>query len=191
MPAGIKYNMQNTAPERELCDVATIYRLSGGFNLEDEDLQEGAYVPPFAPLSIDLKTRVAKVVKAVKVVNASNATALQVEKGSLVSVGMHLGDGDHGATINAINRANENYDIITLSASISGVQKGSVLFEATAAGGRNHKNIANFLNYAGVKVEPGATVTAVGRAYQIKTDRLYVPISDLDKENLGDRFMFV
>ena len=46
------------------------------------------------------------------------------------------------------------------------------------------------LNYAWTKVEDGATITAVGQAYEIRPTRLIVPISDKDKESLGDRFMF-
>ena len=52
-------------------------------------------------------------------------------------------------------------------------------------------NVANFLNYARVKVEAGATVTAIGQAYEIKESKLTVPVSAKDKVSLGARFMFV
>ncbi|MEG2371122.1 MAG: hypothetical protein RSB23_08180, partial [Alistipes sp.] len=68
---------------------------------------------------------------------------------------------------------------------------GDVLFEASAAGGTTPKNKANFLNYARVKVEAGATVTAIGQAFEIKESKLSTPISEKDKVSLGDRFMFV
>ena len=84
-----------------------------------------------------------------------------------------------------------NYDTLTLSATIDGVKAGDVLFEAKTANGNEVKNPANFLNYARVKKEAGATVTALGQAYEIQTNKLYVPVSDKDKETLGARFMFI
>lgn len=191
MPAGFKYDLKGQEVERELCNQKTIYRLAGGFNLVDKDIPEGVFIPHFAPLSIDFKTRHARVVKAVRAVADINDTTLRVQKGSLVKEGMHLGTGSKGATISAIDKSNGAYDEITLSATITGVKEGAILFEATAVGGTTQKNIANFLNYARVKNEAGATVTAVGQAYEIQESKLYLPISDKDKEALGARFMFV
>lgn len=65
-----------------------------------------------------------------------------------------------------------------------------MLFEASSAAGKTPKAMAMALNYAWTKVEDGATITAVGQAYEIRPTRLIVPISDKDKESLGDRFMF-
>lgn len=191
MPAGIKFDLKGQDVERELCNQKTIYRLAGGFNLADNDVPDGTYIPHLAPLAIDFATRKAVVVKGVKAVENINATALKVEKGSLAKAGMHLGTGSKGATITAIDTSNDAYDTVTLSATITGVKEGDVLFEATAVGGTTQKNIANFLNYARVKKEAGATVTAVGQAYEIQEDKLYLPISAKDKEALGARFMFV
>lgn len=191
MPAGFKYDLKGQEVERELCNQKTIYRLAGGFNLVDEDIPEGVFIPHLAPLSVDFQTKQAKVAKAVKAVADINATTLKVQKGSLAKVGMHLGTGSKGATISAIDKSNGAYDEITLSATITGVKEGDVLFEATAVGGTTQKNKANFLNYARVKNEAGATVTAVGQAYEIQEDKLYLPISEKDKETLGARFMFV
>lgn len=191
MSVGFKYDLKGQDVERELCNQKTIYRLAGGFNLVDEDVLDGAFIPHLAPLSVDFKTRQAKVVKAVKAVANIDGTTLQVAKGSLAKVGMHLGTGTKGATINAIDTSNGAYDEITLSATITGVKEGDVLFEATAVGGTVQKNKANFLNYARVKKEAGATVTVVGQAYEIQESKLYLPISAKDKANLGARFMFV
>lgn len=191
MSAGFKYDLKGQDVERELCNQKTIYRLAGGFNLVDEDVPDGTYVPHLAPLAIDFATRKAKIVKAVKAVANIASTTLQIEKGSLAKVGMHLGTGTKGATISAIDKSNGAYDEVTLSATITGVKEGDVLFEATAVGGTTQKNIANFLNYARVKKEAGATVTAVGQAYEIQESKLYLPISVKDKEALGARFMFV
>ena len=40
-------------------------------------------------------------------------------------------------------------------------------------------------------MEAGATVTAIGRAFEIKKSMLIAPISAKDEESLGDRFMFI
>lgn len=191
MPAGIKYDLKGQEVEKELYNVKTGYRLAGGFNLEDNDIAEGAYVPVLAPLSVDFKTRIAKVSKAVKATENIDNTTLKIQKGSLVKKGMHIGNGTKGATISAIDTTNANYDTLTLSATIDGVKAGDVLFEAKTVAGKEVENPANFLNYARVKKEAGATVTALGQAYEIQTEKLYTPVSEQDKATLGARFMFI
>ncbi|TXD47344.1 head fiber protein [Polaribacter sp. IC073] len=191
MPAGIKYDLKGFDVERELCNQKTIYRLAGGSNLVDNDVQNGTFIPHLAPLALDKATNTVKVVKSVKAYADISATALKISKGSLVSVGQHIGTGSKGGTISAIDKSNEAYDELTLAATITGVKEGDVLFEATAAGGTTQKNVAGFLNYARVKVEAGATVTLVGQAFEIQEDKLYLAISDKDKTSLGARFMFV
>jgi hypothetical protein len=105
---------------------------------------------------------------------------------------MFLGTGTAGATVTAIDKSDANFDVLTLDATLGvSLAIGKVLFEAAAAGGTTVKNVANALNYARTKVEEGATVTAIGAVYQIKEAKLIVPVSDKDKANLGDRFMFV
>jgi len=193
MPAGFKFDLNTDKVVEELCRFETVFRHSGGFNLDDADLQEGSFVPVLAPLAVDFVTRKAKVVKNIQIVEAANATATEykIAKGSIVKVGMFIGTGSKGAEISAIDKTNSAYDKITVAATLGvAVTVGQVLFEATAVGGTTPKNIANKLNYARVKVEPGATVTAVGRAYEIIESKLYIPISDKDKTSLGDNFMF-
>lgn len=76
----------------------------------------------------------------------------------------------------------------TLAASIAQTTAGTV---GTAT---EPLNVANFLNYARVKVEDGATVTALGEAFEIKESRLELPISAKDKANFranGGFFIFV
>ena len=194
MPAGMKYDLNPLEVEKELCNKKTIYRLAGGFNLVDAALVDGVYLPHLAPLAIDFTTRKAVACKNVKVTEAaaSDAVAIKVEKGSLAYVGMILGTGAKGATVSAIDKTNANYDLITIAAAFAAaLTVGQVLFEASAAGGTTVKNVCNFLNYARVKVEAGATVTAVGQAYEIKESKLSLPVSSKDKETLGSRFMFV
>jgi hypothetical protein len=195
MPAGMKYDLKPMEAERELCNQKTIYRLIGGFNLDDDKLPQGSRIPHLTPISVDFTTRKVKVVKNVKIAEnaASDTTSLKIEKGSFAYVGMFVGTGAKGASVSTIDKTNPAYDVVTVAAALeAAVAKGDVLFEASAVAGTVVKNAANYLNYAhAVKVEPGATITAVGQAYEIKESRLYVPISSKDKETLTSRFMFV
>ena len=194
MPPGIKYDLAAVGATPEVCNVATIYRLTGGFNLEDDKLVSGSYLPPLAPLAIDFTTRKAVAVKDVKVVEAaaSDATTVKIAKKSLAYVGMILGTGSKGATITAIDKSNASYDVVTIDSAFTvALTLGQILFEASAVGGTTVKNVANYLNYARTKVETGATVTAIGQAFEIIESKLELPVSTKSKTTLGARFMFV
>ena len=190
MPAGFHYDLNPGDVLKELCRFDTVYRLSGGFNFEDANVPTGTMLMPLTPLHVDLTTRKASAVKNVKVVEkVTTGTKIKIAKGSLAYKGMHLGDGTNGATVSSISTTNASYDELTMSAALA-AEAGAVLFEAAAADGTTPKATANFLNYAVTKVEPGATVTAIGRAYEVRESKLYVPISDKDKETLTSRFLF-
>lgn len=197
MAAGIKYDLtpiEGTMPEMLRYD--TVYRYSGGFNLDLTNLTGVSQIPPCVPLTLDFVNRKAKVVINVKVAeaytNGETALSIKVEKNSLAYVGMYVGNGTKGAQVTAIDKSNANYDTLTIAAAFgANLAKGTVLFEASAAGGTTVKNKAMALNYAWTKVEAGATVTAIGRAFEIKKSKLIAPISSKDEENLGDRFMFI
>ena len=190
MPAGFKYDLTPGDVLKELCRFDTVYRLSGGFNFEDANIPEGTLLMPLTPLYVNLTTRKASAVKNVKVVEkVTTGTKIKIAKGSLAYKGMHLGDGTNGATVSSISTTNADYDELTMSAALA-AEAGTVLFEAAAADGTAPKAPANFLNYAVTKVEPGATVTAIGQAYEVRESKLYVPISDKDKETLTSRFLF-
>lgn len=302
MPAGIKYDLTPLEVEKELCRIETIYRLSGGFNLDDDKLAVNSFLPVLAPMAIDFATRKAKAVKNVKIYEnaAANAVALKIVKNSLAYVDMYLGNGVKAAQVTAIDKTNAAYDTLTVTLGAA-VVAGQILFETGVAAsvkgvytltigtvpavddtltvnGINYVfaaadaegkimigadkvatagklqdtleadnqdfvvkangaklvftqkvagvgaipviavtqtgggtlaasiaqttagvsgvsteplNVANFLNYARVKVESGATVTAIGQAYEIKESKLTVPVSAKDKVSLGARFMFV
>jgi hypothetical protein len=194
MPAGIKYNLTPPVSVEEFCRMETIFRHSGGFNLEDAALPAGSYLPVLCPLSVDFKTRKAVAVKNVKVVEdaGTSATVIKIQKGSLAYVGMFVGTGVAGASVTAIDKTNKDYDSLTVNAALGvAVVKDQVLFEATSSGGDVPKYKANKLNYAHVKVEAGATVTAIGVAYEIYEHKLVAPVSEGDKVSLGANFMFV
>lgn len=190
MAVGIQYTLPQT-PEKELYNVRTGFVLSGGFNLSEADIENGVVIHALTPISVDFKKRTAKISKSVKAVENISGTTLKIQKGSFVKVGNHLGTGSAGATISAIDKTNALYDVLTLSKTIDGVKTGDILFEATAEGGQKVKNPANFLNYATFRKETGSTLSALGQAYEIKTDELYAPISEKDQQTLGARFLFI
>lgn len=194
MPAGFKYDLKPIeASMPEMCRFETVYRYSGGFNLDISNLTGVAQIPPLTPLVLDFVKRTAKAVINVEVAEkiTAGSTSLKIKKNSLAYNGMHIGNGTNGGTIEAIDKSNAEYDTVTLAAPPTlAAEKGAVLFEATAAVGKTAKATATALNYAWTKVEAGATVTAIGQAYEIRPTRLIVPVSDKDKETLGDRFMF-
>lgn len=194
MAAGFKYDMDSKETLHEYCRYDTVYRFSGGFNLVTENLEAGAIIPPLAPLAIDFTTRKATVAKNVRVVESATAgaTEIKVAKKSLAYVGMILGTGEAGASVDAIDKSNADYDTLTLSEAFgAAVAEGKILFEASAAGGTTAKNKANFLSYAAVKVESGATIDAVGRAYEIAESKLLSPIADKDKETLKGFYIYI
>ncbi|WP_303013836.1 head fiber protein [uncultured Bacteroides sp.] len=195
MPAGFKYDLKPIeANMPEMCRFETVYRYSGGFNLVLDNLAGVDKIPPMTPLVLDFVKRQATAVINVEVAEKyTSGTTMKIKKNSLAYVGMFIGDGTNGAKINKIDTTNEAYDTLTLAAAFGSsvtVEAGMVLYEATAVAGTEKKALAKALNYAWTKVEPGATVTAIGRAYEIRTTKLIVPISEADKESLGDRFMF-
>lgn len=195
MPAGLHYNLEQIEkPTPEMCRIETIYRYSGGFNLVLTNLTGVKTIPPLTPLVLDFKKRQATVVINVEVAEKyTTGTSMKVKKNSLAYVGMFIGDGTNGAKVNKIDKANADYDTLTLAEAFESsvaVEAGTVLFEAKAQDGTEPKATATALNYATTKVEEGATVTAIGRAYEIRPTKLIVPISEKDKASLGDRFMF-
>lgn len=192
MAAGLKYNLEPVEKVMpEMCRFETVYRYSGGFNLVTTSLKNVKAIPPLTPLVLDFKARTATPVINVELAeDFTSGTEMKIKKGSLAYAGMYIGDGTNGATVSAIDTSNEDYDTLTIDAFEGTPKKGEVLFEASAAAGTDAKATANALNYAWTKVEEGATVTAIGRAFEIRPSRLIAPISEEDKKSLGDRFMF-
>lgn len=192
MASGFKYDMKPIEGNMpEMCRFDTVFRYSGGFNLVTTNLSGS--IPPLAPIVLDFVKRTATPVVNVKVhkqINASE-TSLQIEKGSLAYVGMHIGNGTNGGTISKIDKTKEGYDEVTLAATPTLAAKvGDVLFETKDAAGKNIKASANALNYSWKKLEEGESVTAIGQAYEIRPTKLIAPVSEKDKASLGHRFMF-
>lgn len=187
MAAGFTYNLIPEEVKEERYDVETGRRRRGPYKLDTENLPVGEYLPSFTPIAADLVQKTAKVAIRVEVAEKfTSGTTLKVKKKSLAYVGMHIGDGSKGATVNGINKQNANYDELTLSKDLgAAVEAGSVLYEATDVNGTTPKVVANSALYERAKVEDGIVLVALlMRAYEIEPSKLVMPFSDVDKANM-------
>lgn len=179
-------------PMEELYRVDTGYRMSGGFNLSIQGLTAGATVPPLAPVSVDKTTRTATLLKRVRVLEAGSAAkTLKVSKFSQVTTGTFLSNGTATLTVDSVDTSDKDFDLITAKADTSAFTLGAILYEATDASANKSKGVADYLIYAPTKVEEGATITALARAFEVQTSKLYIPLTEDDKKSLTDRFIFV
>lgn len=187
MAAGFTYNLTPEEVKEERYDVETGRRRRGPYKLDTANLPVGEYLPSFTPIAADLVQKTAKVAIRVEVAEKfTSGTTLRVKKKSLAYVGMHIGDGAKGATVNGINKQNANYDELTLSKDLgAAVEAGSVLYEATDVNGTTPKVVANSALYERAKVEDGIVLVALlMRAYEIEPSKLVMPFSDVDKANM-------
>lgn len=190
--AKIRYEENVYVAPEELYRVETGYRLSGGFNLSIQGLISGSHLPPLAPISVDMATRTATLLKRVRVVESgSSAKKLKVSKYAQLSEGMFLSNGTVTLTVVSVDTSDKDFDFITAKADTSAFTIGAILFEATDASANQAKGVANYLVYAPTKVESGATLTALARAFEVQTGKLYIPLTEEDKKGLSDRFIFV
>ena len=139
------------------------------------------------------------VVYEAKVYNTDPITELKIVKGSgiVVPAGKTLTVkfGGNDIVISKFE-AGDAFDTITITGIAYTVPLGTVLRWSTSVVTQNPdtfvaERTANYLAYAPVKVEAGASVTLLGRAFEIVEDKLYIPVTDADKASLGDRFMFI
>ena len=108
--------------------------LPAGFKPK-QTLAKGTVVHRATPLFVDFDNLEAAIVKVVKVVTGGTTTKPRVAKGHYFAVNdvvMKVGKTDVSPTISAIDTSNADYDIITLSAAITGLTADDVLAEATA-----------------------------------------------------------
>lgn len=189
MSAGFKYNMEPEPSIEERYDVSTGVRRRGPYKLDTTNLVAGSFLPSFTPIAADLVKKTAQVAIRVEVYEkftTGSNTTLKIKKNSLAYVGMHLGNGSHGATINSIDKSDKAFDKLTLSADFGEtLEAGTVLYEATAVSGTTPKVIANSALYGRVQVEEGIVLVALlMRAFEIEPTKLVMPFSDIDKANM-------
>lgn len=189
MAAGFKYNIEPEPSVEERYDVSTGVRRRGPYKLDTTNLVTGSFLPSFTPIAADLVKKTAQVAIRVEVYEkftTGSNTTLKIKKNSLAYVGMNLGDGTHGATVNAIDKSDKAFDKLTLSADFGAtLNVGTVLFEATAANGTTPKVIANSALYERAKVEDGIVLVALlMRAFEIEPTKLAMPFHAKDKANM-------
>lgn len=190
MATGVVYE-DNFDVEKELYAIDSGYRSQGGFNLDTDGLPAGSHLPVLAPLHIDFAQRKASFVNRLKVVEAATtgATSIKVQKGSFAKAGTFAASASNIVTVSKVDTSNEDYDVLTVTATKAEIAAGAVLYESDGSG--KALKTANALNYARTKIETGATVTALFRAYEIQEKDLYIPVTEADKTSLTSRFMFV
>lgn len=189
MSAGFKYNIEPEPSIEERYDVSTGIRRRGPYKLDTTNLVAGTYLPSFTPIAADLVKKTAQVAIRVEVYEkftTGTNTTMKIKKNSLAYVGMHIGDGSHGATINAIDKSDKAFDKLTLAADFGAtLQAGVVLFEATAVNGTTPKVVANSALYERKLVENDIVLVALlMRAFEIEPAKLAMPFHAKDKEKL-------
>lgn len=189
MAAGFKYNLEPEVEQEERYDVETGRRRRGPYKLDTTNLVVGSWLPSFTPIAADLVKKTAQVAIRVEVYEkftTGSNTTLKIKKNSLAYVGMHLGNGAHGATINVIDKSDSKYDTLTLAADFGdNLEAGAVLYEATAVDGTTPKVIANSALYERAKVENDTVLVALlMRAFEIEPTKLAMPFADIDKANM-------
>lgn len=182
--------------ERELCDISTIKRMTGGVNLKANGLSDDYRIPQLAPLSVvvDGKKREAEVLVRARVAEAASGSTVKVGKGVALSAGMHLSDGTNSLTIKSVDTSNDDYDEVTATKTIStGFKKGDVVFEATDASTNKQKGTATHLNYAWQTVRDAKSngMTPIYRAFEVRESKLYIPLTEADKDSLRKHGVYV
>ena len=87
------------------------------------------------PVFVDFENRSAAVCKAAKVLSGGTTSAPRVAKGHYFAVGDKVSKlGGGSATIKSIDASNAEYDVLTLSAAITGLAAEDTLVESEADG---------------------------------------------------------
>lgn len=107
--------------------------LPAGFKPKNT-LTVGMVILRGAPLYVDFDNMEAAVIKCVKVLAGGTTTKPRVSKGHYFAAGdvvMKVGKTDASPTVSSVDTSNADYDVITLSAAITGLTTNDVLVEAT------------------------------------------------------------
>ncbi|MBR8706884.1 hypothetical protein [Bacteroides pyogenes] len=192
--AGFKYEMPPEV-ERELCDISTIKRMTGGVNIKANGLSDDFRIPPLAPLAVVVNgtKREGEVLIRARVTEAASGSKVKVAKGIPLSAGMFLSDGTNSLTVKSVDTTNEAYDEITASSAITGFVLGAVAFEATDGSSNKAKGVATNLNYSWQKVKNAKSngMTPIYRAFEVRESKLYIPLTEADKDSLRKNGVYV
>ncbi len=108
----------------------------GGFNLVTTGLAAGTVVPSGTVLGYDEANRTATIIKGATVVEnvAADGVSIKVDKNHILVVGDVIAATADAAAITAIDKTNENYDTITVDATLGAITAGAGVYQAAAAG---------------------------------------------------------
>lgn len=121
----------------------------------------------------------------------NSATSIKVNAESGAYVGMKISDGTHTAVVTAVT-VGDSYDTLTLAATLGAALTAdtSKLNDVTVTGAKNAANSALYENYT-VSDPAGINNVALLRtAAEIETEKLVIPFSAADRENLKGWFQF-
>lgn len=107
--------------------------LPGGFKPK-KDLPIGTVVRKATPVYVDFENLTAAIVKTAIVLAGGTTTKVRVPKGHYFAVGDMVAKSDDGAaspTISSIDKSNSDYDVLNLSAGITGVKENDIIVEST------------------------------------------------------------
>lgn len=108
--------------------------LPGDYRLKQE-FPEGTLLIKGTPLCVDFDKMECAVVKLARVMAGGTGTKPRIVKGSLLQKGdtvMKLGDGSKSVTISSIDTTQSEYDELTLSVALTGIDEGDFIQECTA-----------------------------------------------------------
>ena len=103
--------------------------LPGGFKLT-QNFPVGTVIHRAIPVAVDFSAMSATVIKSTTVLEGGTTKAVRVAKGHLFVAGDVVGKNgaaDATATVSSVDTSNTEYDVLNLSAAITGLTSGDVL----------------------------------------------------------------
>ena len=161
-----------------LWDVSTERVYDGGFSLDKTNLPtEMKELPRGTILCVDLKERIARVIKTVELVETLTAesTKVKIRKGSLVKAGDILGVGGKSITVGVLDTSDAKFDSFEIEANALGTAKINTVLASYEEG--NPIKAAGF-NSRDVKLLGEDSVSVVYAVDKVESSRLPFPITE-------------
>ncbi len=181
--------------KKELWPEESVYKLTSGFTFDKAQLKSGIeLIEKGALLALNFTDHSAKLYADA----TDTATDYQVGKNHQFKVGEYFAatKGAAAYTITAVNTSNAAYDVISLGTTLGVALAAAddvVFFESSAEGAdvADEKNVANGILIHDQKLEMYNSVNAAAQIFEIEEAKLPYPIHDLNKQSLGDMFLFI
>lgn len=108
--------------------------LPGGFK-PLQDIPAGTILRRATPIHVNFENMTAAICKTAKVLAGGTTTAIRVPKDGYFTAGdiiMKNGVNTKSVTISSIDKSNSAYDVLNVSAALTGVAEGDIVVECTA-----------------------------------------------------------